>query len=244
MTASSSGGQSHYSAHSEGSNALSIGQVVGNLILKFFTGVGDVERWSVWNWVPCGVVLALCAVSALLVPEGPWTQFAGAAVCLALPLVATFWRAIWGRDRAMWWRALLSWGSVALAVAGLAQTVHLRAHGEVDVKGSTSIRPDSPVGDGAALTVTVDSGTVRRHLRLTLGVAEGSVGTQSCAPDTTFDVALAGRQPEAENRSLTSGTTADIALGGQPTDVRVSVTVHTLPGCLMEISVDSAVLHD
>ncbi|PAZ14075.1 hypothetical protein CLM62_21765 [Streptomyces sp. SA15] len=244
MTAPSPSGQSQYSAHSEGSNALSVGQVVGNLVLKFFTGVGNVEKWSVWNWVPCGFVLVLCAVSVLLMPEGPWDQFVVAAVCLVLPLGATFWRAIWGRDRAIWRRALVSWGSVALAVIGLAQMVYLRAHGEVDVTGSTRIEPQSPAGDGATLRLTVDSETVRRHLRLTLGVEEGSVGTQSCAPDTTFDVALAGQQPEDANRSLTSGTAVDIALGGQSTDVRVVVTVHTLPGCLMDISVDSAVLHD
>jgi hypothetical protein len=244
MTAPSPDGQSKCNVRSDGPNALSVGQIVGNLILKFFTGVGNVEKWSVWNWVPCGFALGLCAFSVLPMPEGPWTQFVWAAVCLVLPLAATFWRAIWGRERAIWLRALVSWGSVALAVIGLAQMLYLRAHGEVDVTGSTRIKPRSSVGDGAALLITVDSGTVRRHLRLTLGVAEGSVGTQSCAPDTTFDVALAGQHPEDENRSLTSGTTADIALGGQSTDVRVVVTVHTLAGCLMDISVDNAVLHD
>ncbi|MFE4663609.1 hypothetical protein ACFRI7_02125 [Streptomyces sp. NPDC056716] len=229
------------SASSEGSGSLSIAKVAGNVFLSLFTGV---EKWSVWNWIPCGLVFTLGTVTLLRQPDGPLTQFVPAYTLVLLPLAATFWRALYGIGWHRGLRAGISWACVGLAVIGLALMQQLRLYGEVDVTGSTTVTPGTPVGDGAEVTVVVHSETARENLVLTMKVEEGATEAQSCLPDTTFDVGLTGETTASENGSLAPGATAYLKLGRNWSGERsLTVTVHTLRGCLMDFSVDRALLH-
>ncbi|MPY51330.1 hypothetical protein [Streptomyces acidicola] len=232
--------ENNYS-RSDGSGSLSIAKLAGNVFISLLTGV---EKWSVWNWVPCGLVFALGTVALLLQPDGQLTQFIGVYAAFLVPLAATFWRAQYGVGWHRGLRAGASWASVGVAVIGLTLMQDLRMHGEVDVTGSTKVTQTTPVGDGAELAVVVHSETARQNLRLTMSVAEGAAGAQSCLPDTTFDVGLTGQAPAGGNRSLVPGATAQLKLGGNWSGERsITVTVHTQRGCLMDFSVGRAVLH-
>lgn len=231
-----------------GQGAVAVGQVAGDIIMSLFAGdatrfVGDVKKWSIWNWPPFFLVLAMGAVALIRLPEGPTSQFAAMCLLLGLGVVATGWRVV-GMTWSAPWRAFVSVVSVGLAVSGLVVVEHLREHGVVDVTGRSDISPAGPVSDAAALTVAVEGAPGRDHLRLVLSVDDAVPEGQTCTPETSLSVAPADRAGGSTVTGVRSGEAVDLPLGGSRDEVRVRVVVHTDQGCRMTVAVADAELYD
>ncbi|MET7302212.1 hypothetical protein [Embleya sp. NPDC005575] len=226
------------SADSRGRGAIAIAQVVGNIIVSIFAD--GAKKWSL---PPFYVVIALVAVALLRNPGGPQDQFSWTYALMGAAVLATGLRAlaIVGSERG---RVLITVVSFTCVVAALVWTEYLRSHGEVDVTGRVAISPSGPVSDGGRIDVVIDGAPRRSHLRLTLAVEDADPRTQSCVPETTLGLILTGRGRPVVVEQVTGGSAVDLPLGGFRSVVSATVTVHADKGCVMNVSVATAVLHD
>ncbi|MBV1937214.1 hypothetical protein [Streptomyces sp. BV286] len=230
----------------QGRWATAVGQVLGNFVVSLVVGdalqntLDGARSWRVWNWPPFAVVLGLCGLALVRTPEGPADQFFWVRLALGAAVLIAFVRVAGARGPAAV-QALASALSVALAVGGAVRVEQLRVHGEVDVTGLVRVEPSGPLRNGQTITVVVDGGPPRTHLRLVLQVEDANPERQSCTPDTHLSVRLGGgRNTEGDVRS---GRPVDLPLGGARDALTVLVTVRTDKGCSMTVFVDDAVLH-
>ncbi|MYS80521.1 hypothetical protein [Embleya scabrispora] len=229
---------SRYRAEARGRGAVAVAHVVGDVIVSVFAG--DAKKWSL---PPFCLVMALAAAVLIRNPGGPQGQFTGTYILAGTAVLVAGSRAlaIVGSERG---RAAITVVSLTCVVAALVWTEHLRSHGEVDVTGRVAVAPRVPVSDGARIKLVIDDAPRRTRLRLTLAVEDAEPGAQSCTPETTLGVAVSGGGKRGAAEGFSGGEGVDLALGGPRGDVEATVTVHTEKGCLMNVSVATAVLHD
>ncbi|MBE4740859.1 hypothetical protein [Streptomyces caniscabiei] len=229
----------------QGRWVTAVGQVLGNLVVSLVVGdalkdaAEGARSWRVWNWLPFLVVLGLGG-TALLRTKGSSEQLLWVCLMLGVAVTAALVRVAGFRHPAAV-AALVSALSVALAAGAVVRAEYLREHGEVDVKGRTTVSPSRSLTDGETLDVMVRGTQARTHLRLVLSVADAHEDTDFCTPDTTLDVGPGGGRPPVIG--VRSGEVVDLALGGSRPDAQVRVTVRTSPGCQMHVTVRDAVLH-
>ncbi|MPY62875.1 hypothetical protein [Streptomyces spongiae] len=200
-----------------------------------------------WNWASFLLVLTLTSVAIIRSPGGPGGESTGVLLMCGLAFLASLWRAV-GVGRLdsgshVGRRATVSALSLTLAISGLAWSEELRVHGDVDVRGRTSISPADSLESGTTAAVSVDRAPTRARLRVTFAVTDALPAAQSCTPDTRLDVGAAA-DPHSAYRGVRSGSAVDIPLGGQRPHIRLRVTLRTDPGCSMNVSIAEAVLHD
>ncbi|NUK46097.1 hypothetical protein HRW13_35700 [Streptomyces lunaelactis] len=246
MTDDRRGDDVQVASHGEGAPAIG---KVGKLFLSVFVGdpaefIGNVKRWSGWNWPPFFLVITLGAVALIIAPGGPTDQFLWVYFAIGAAVVVAFCRVIGvgSRDSSAVWRALMTGGSLLLAVLGIVGMDHLADHGEVDVTGRTRISPATGT-NGSGLRVVGNAPPERAQLRLVLTVADAVPGAQSCTPDTEMAVQL----PNNANTlvaDVTSGQPVEFPLGGLRDRIVVDVDLLTEDGCRMSVSVAEAALHD
>ncbi|MFF0201327.1 hypothetical protein [Streptomyces sp. NPDC005017] len=238
----------HHSTKTLGDNSPAIG-FVSKLFLSVF--VGDVvefaaraKRWGGWNWPPFLLVVLLGSYALISAPDGPLRQFVwvylaiAGSVCLALARLAY----PGGERQARRWRVLMSAAAVMLAVAGTVGMDHLADHGEIDVTGRTRLTAGT-VTDGSELRLLIDGPVDRAWLRLTLGIRDAARSSQFCAPETRYSAQLRDQAGTGVDDGR-SGQTVDFPLGGLEGRIDVRITLRTDEGCLMNVFVADAVLHD
>ncbi|GGW65120.1 hypothetical protein [Streptomyces xantholiticus] len=231
-----------------GDNSPAIG-FVGKLFLSVF--VGDVvefadkaKSWGGWNWPPFLLVVSLGSYALISAPDGPLRQFLWVYLAIVAAVGLALVRLISpsGEKRARHWRVLMSATAVICAVAGTIGMDHLSEHGEIDVTGRTGITAGT-VTNGSRLRLVVDSPADRSRLRLTLTIRDAARSSQFCAPETRYSAQLRGNaSTRVEN--VESGRTIEFPLGGLQGEIDVRITLLTDEGCLMNLFVEDAVLHD
>ncbi|MGW9212916.1 hypothetical protein ACWGR4_38870 [Embleya sp. NPDC055664] len=226
------------SAESKGRGAIAIAQVMGNVIVSIFAD--DSRRWRL---PPFCVVIALVTTALLRNPGGPEDQFTGIHVLMGIALLATVLRALAlvGSERG---RVSITVVSLICVMAAFVWTEYLRVHGEVDVTGRVEVAHAMSVPDGGRVYIKVKGAPGRTHLRLTLAVRDADERAQACVPQTRLDLLLTGPGRPVAVDGIPGGTTVDLALGGSRSTVEATMTVHTDPGCAMNVSVATAILHD
>ncbi|MEN3584502.1 hypothetical protein AAH978_10155 [Streptomyces sp. ZYX-F-203] len=237
-----------------GRHAVVIG-MVGSLISDFGPTVRDLARavhgWSGWGWAQFFLVLALDVAAFSWTPDGPVGRPAWVYPAMATALLLSLARVtgVVGTlvKDARWHRVyvppLFSLGGVLLAVGSVAGMADAAAHGEVDVTGRTLIADADQVGDGHAMTVTVENDPPRSRLRLELLLLDASPDAGSCVPSTTYDAKLVGGGA-LTIEGVRSGQTFSLPLGGARGLVSVEAVLHSAPGCRLRVSVAAATLHD
>jgi len=222
-----------YYVRSKGSASVAIGRVAGNVFLRFLTD--DAKKWRL---PPFCVVVALVTTALIRGPGGSQDQLTGPYLLAGVAVVAATLRA-WAVVESD--RALVSITLVALicAVAALTWTEHLRSHGEVAVTDRVHHTDGGRrVADGGVVSFEIREAPQRTHLRLTFAIEDAEPEAQSCRPETTLEVRLG----QAGARTV-EGAEIDLALGGRPGDILGTILVRTGEGCLMDVSVESAVVH-
>ncbi|MFE1437390.1 hypothetical protein [Streptomyces sp. NPDC058739] len=238
----------HHSTKTLGDNSPAIG-FVSKLFLSVF--VGDVvefaakaKRWGGWNWPPFLLVVLLGSYALISAPDGPLRQFVWVYLAIAGSLCLALARLVHpgGERQARRWRVLMSAAAVMLAVAGTVGMDHLADHGEIDVTGRSRLTAGT-VTDGSELRLVVDGPTDRAWLRLTLEIRDAARSSQFCAPETRYSAQLRDQASTGVDDGR-SGQTVDFPLGGLEGRIDVRITLRTDEGCLMNVFVADAVLHD
>lgn len=217
------------------------------------------ERAAGWSLLP--VVVGLIAVAALVrQPQGRMGQFVLVYMLLAAAILASVLLAVLagepvGRGRAApspartvggissraGLRLLTVMLCLAAAGSGLLRMEYLRDHGEVDVSGFR-LEKATGVGNGEWATLVLDEGAERDRMKATVSIKDPNPNGGSCARGTDLDVALEGGTPTRTNESLSDGGTADLRLEDKR-EIRVRLTVHTIPGCRVDLGVTGVLLY-
>lgn len=232
----------HGGRNATGTGAVSSADIGGdvtttNIITSIITNFPGNWRWLL-VLLPC----ALFGTLLLFWPEAGTGQQATAvtlfAVALALAAAAL-------RTDRKGWVTLLSLLVLGTSLTGWGYVSWLGSHGDIDVTGRIVFEKPvqaQAVEDGDRLRAVLETDEPRNTLSLTLGIADSRPESQNCVLFTEAELSLPG--VGGQEVTVQHGRTGDLHLGGERENVHVDIAISSGRGCLVDVSIPSAVLRD
>ncbi|MGH4024295.1 MAG: caspase family protein [Pseudonocardiaceae bacterium] len=114
----------------------------------------------------------------------------------------------------------------------------------LDVTEKVQMEGAAQIGAGDTATATLSTPDHRKYLEITFHLATHYTDSQMCVPTSDLIIALGSNGPHQPITSR-SGEAAEIPLGGNLRTVQLTVMVKTTdPRCVMNLTVDRAILHN
>ncbi|MFF3452506.1 hypothetical protein ACFYXJ_35825 [Streptomyces sp. NPDC002667] len=216
------------------------------------THAGDGNQFNLFkdsSWVQaCSLIVVGLGtvVEIVMAPEGSGTQhfvYGVMVILCGITAALCLWFAYERARKKL--AASLALVMGAVLSAGIAAGCYkvLADHGDLTVP--VTVRKPKPLADKGRSTADIDAGAARSYVRVRVTLPD-HYSDDTCVASAKAEVmpSVDGVAREADAVTLMSGHSGDIDLNGARRHVELDAVVRAGKGCLVDLSFESAVLHD